>query len=55
MNLPDGTMEKAVDDGGVLRDVLSEFSDDFYEQCTMGIDLVYYTCDMTLGKKNGKV
>ena len=29
--LPDGKLEKAVDDGGVLRDVLSEFWKDFYE------------------------
>ncbi|XP_032427069.1 uncharacterized protein LOC116725248 isoform X1 [Xiphophorus hellerii] len=36
MVLPDGRREKAVDDGGVLRDVLSEFWQDFYEQCTMG-------------------
>ena len=36
--LPDGKLEKAVDDGGVLRDVLSEFWNDFYEQCTMGND-----------------
>nr|XP_020497099.1 uncharacterized protein LOC109989612 [Labrus bergylta] len=28
--------QKAVDDGGVLRDVLSEFWNDFYEQCTLG-------------------
>ncbi|XP_060907364.1 uncharacterized protein LOC132984496 [Labrus mixtus] len=34
--LPDGMLEKAVDDGGVLRDVLSEFWNDFYEQCTLG-------------------
>ena len=34
--LPDGKLEKAVDDGGVFRDVLSEFWNDFYEQCTMG-------------------
>nr|XP_020470855.1 uncharacterized protein LOC109968716 [Monopterus albus] len=34
--LPDGRLEMAVDDGGVLRDVLSEFWNDFYEQCTMG-------------------
>ena len=33
--LPDGKLEKAVDDGGVLRDVLSEFWKDFYEQCTL--------------------
>ncbi|CAL9690847.1 unnamed protein product [Knipowitschia caucasica] len=36
--LPDGKLEKAFDDGGVLRDVLSEFWNDFYEQCTMGTD-----------------
>lgn len=34
--LPDGKFENAVDDGGVLRDVLSEFWSDFYEQCTVG-------------------
>lgn len=34
--LPDGKLEKAEDDGGVLRDVLSEFWNDFYEQRTMG-------------------
>ena len=34
--LPDGKFENAVDDGGVLRDVLSEFWNDFYEQCTLG-------------------
>ncbi|KAJ0005816.1 hypothetical protein NQD34_015710 [Periophthalmus magnuspinnatus] len=36
--LPDGNLEKALDDGGVVRDVLSEFWQDFYEQCTMGSD-----------------
>ncbi|XP_034082402.1 uncharacterized protein LOC117552848 [Gymnodraco acuticeps] len=34
--LPDGKLENAVDDGGVMRDILSEFWNDFYEQCTMG-------------------
>ncbi|CAM4653063.1 unnamed protein product [Leuciscus chuanchicus] len=34
--LPDGRLENAVDEGGVLRDVLSEFWHDFYEQCTLG-------------------
>ncbi|XP_073683553.1 uncharacterized protein [Garra rufa] len=34
--LPDGRLENAVDEGGVLRDVLSEFWNDFYEQCTLG-------------------
>ena len=34
--LPDGKFENAVDDGGVFRDVLSEFWNDFYEQCTLG-------------------
>ena len=29
--LPDGKLEKAVDDEGVLRDVLSEFWNDFYK------------------------
>lgn len=36
--LPDGKLEKAFDDGGVLRDVLSAFWNDFYEQCTMRTD-----------------
>lgn len=31
-------LKKPVDDGGVMRDVLSQFWDDFYEQCTMGND-----------------
>ncbi|MED6255420.1 hypothetical protein ATANTOWER_009483 [Ataeniobius toweri] len=34
--LPDGRREKVVDDGEVLRDGLSEFWQDVYEQCTMG-------------------
>lgn len=34
--LPDGRLENAVDEGGVLRDVLSEFWHDFFEQCTLG-------------------
>lgn len=33
---PDEMLEKAVDDGGVMRDVLSEFWGGFYELCTMG-------------------
>ena len=34
--LPNGSLEMAVDEGGVLRDVLTEFWLDFYEQCTLG-------------------
>ncbi|XP_048010925.1 uncharacterized protein LOC125244747 isoform X2 [Megalobrama amblycephala] len=34
--LPDGRLENAVDEGGVLRDLLSEFWHDFFEQCTLG-------------------
>ncbi|KAI4810936.1 hypothetical protein KUCAC02_013863 [Chaenocephalus aceratus] len=34
--LPDGKAEMAYDDGGVVRDCLSEFWKEFYEQCTMG-------------------
>lgn len=34
--LPNGQLENAVDEGGVLRDVLSEFWHDFFEQCTLG-------------------
>ena len=33
---PNGSSEMAVDEGGVLRDVLTEFWLDFYEQCTLG-------------------
>lgn len=33
--LPDGTTEMACDDGGVVRDCLSEFWNEFYDQCTM--------------------
>lgn len=36
--LPNGNLEMAVDDGGVCRDVLTEFWNDFYEQCTVGKD-----------------
>ncbi|RXN11427.1 hypothetical protein ROHU_010634 [Labeo rohita] len=32
----DGKLEKGHDEGGVVRDCLSEFWNDFYEQCTMG-------------------
>ncbi len=35
--LPDERLENVVDEGGGgLRDVLSEFWNDFYEQCTLG-------------------
>lgn len=34
--LPDGTIEKGFDDGGVVRDCLSEFWNKFYNQCTTG-------------------
>ncbi|XP_019209152.1 uncharacterized protein LOC109197829 isoform X1 [Oreochromis niloticus] len=34
--LPDGTPEMAHDDGGVVRDCLSEFWKEFYDQCTTG-------------------
>ncbi|XP_027886415.1 uncharacterized protein LOC114152668 [Xiphophorus couchianus] len=34
--LPDGTPEMGYDDGGVVRDCLSEFWNDFYDQCTTG-------------------
>lgn len=33
---PDGKLEKGHDEGGVVRDCLSEFWNEFYEQCTMG-------------------
>lgn len=33
---PDGKLERGYDEGGVVRDCLSEFWNDFYEQCTMG-------------------
>ena len=34
--LPNGDAEQAQDNGGVMRDMLSEFWEDFYEQCTTG-------------------
>lgn len=34
--MPDGKCEKAYDDGGVVRDCLSEFWTEFYDQCTVG-------------------
>ncbi|XP_054912095.1 uncharacterized protein LOC129376511 [Poeciliopsis prolifica] len=34
--LPDGTPEMGYDDGGVVRDCLSEFWKEFYDQCTTG-------------------
>ncbi|XP_048841872.1 uncharacterized protein LOC125714873 [Brienomyrus brachyistius] len=37
--LPDGHFEMGHDDGGVVRDCLSEFWHDFYDQCTMGSSL----------------
>lgn len=36
MILPNGKTEAAEDNGGVLRDCLSEFWKDFYQQCTTG-------------------
>ena len=38
MVLPNGILEAGEDNGGVLRDCLSEFWDSFYEQCTIGYD-----------------
>ena len=37
--LPNGEREQAYDSGGVMRDMLTEFWDDFYEQCTTGTNL----------------
>ncbi|KAI9540326.1 hypothetical protein NQZ68_041949 [Dissostichus eleginoides] len=34
--MPDGKAEMAYDEGEVVRDCLSEFWKEFYEQCTMG-------------------
>lgn len=34
--LPNGDIEQAYDSGGVMKDMLTEFWGDFYEQCTMG-------------------
>lgn len=36
LELPDGKEEMGHDEGGVLRDCLSEFWEEFYNQCTMG-------------------
>lgn len=37
--LPNGEREHANDSGGVMRDMHSEFWEDFYERCTTGTDL----------------
>ncbi|KAK3103805.1 hypothetical protein FSP39_022027 [Pinctada imbricata] len=37
--LPNGEKELAFDNGGVMRDLLTEFWDDFYEKCTTGTNL----------------
>lgn len=37
--LPNREREQAYESGGVMRDMLSEFWEDFYEQCTTGTDL----------------
>lgn len=34
--LPNGSVENAEDEGGVTRDVLTEFWNSFYDQCTLG-------------------
>lgn len=53
--LPDGKLEQAVDDGGLLRDVLSEFWNDFYGQCTVGNAFkVPYLC-LDFGKKKKRM
>jgi hypothetical protein len=36
---PNGEKEQAYDSGGVLRDLFTEFWDNFYEQCTTGTNL----------------
>lgn len=38
MILPNGILEKAQDNGGVLRDAISEYFDTFYKKCTLGND-----------------
>ena len=37
--LPNGDLEQAQDNGGIMRDILSEFWESFYDKCTMGTDL----------------
>ena len=37
--LPNGDVERADDFGGVMRDVLTEFWEQFYESCTVGYNL----------------
>ena len=37
--LPNGDIERAEDSGGVTRDVITEFWQDFYECCTLGSEL----------------
>ena len=37
--LPNGELVQAYDSRGVMRDLLTEFWDDFYERCTTGTNL----------------
>lgn len=53
--LPDGKLEKAVDDGGVLRDVLSEFWNDFMSSGLWEMSSKCHTYVMILVNKNGKM
>ncbi len=53
--LPNGQYEMGHDVGGVLRDCLSEFWHEFYDQCTLGTILKFPFFDMILAKKSGKV
>ena len=39
VTLPNGEKEQADDNGGVMRDAISEFWDSFYEECTLGRDI----------------
>ena len=52
--LPNGDKEQADDSGGVMRDILCEFWDIFYEQCTLGSDVKVPCLLMTLKQEIGK-
>lgn len=52
--LPNGETEKAEDSGGVLRDLLSEFWQLFYENCTLGRTVKVPTLRHDFGEEEWK-
>ncbi|KAK6472735.1 hypothetical protein HHUSO_G28534 [Huso huso] len=52
--LPNGDIEKAHDLGGVLKDTLTEFWEDFYSKCTVGRDVKVPCLRHDLGREEWK-